>query len=675
MNVQLTQSTQKALGRRQDPFSLGLEKLTRRLGEVVADPAWTPDLMVFSSLLLLTAAFGRPFSKINIPGSPIYVTEVVLAVVLILLVRRVGVRGIIAQTRAMLPASLLVLLWIAGAVATIRGLIGYGLEDVTHDVALIEYSLVLPIVAAAADTPARRLLLFRVLFAAGLAAAFVFTFVYFVPALAESGIGLRANAGAPVGLYLSLFALPALVDRVEGVRAPRWRFAAALAALVLMSLTVHRSVILALTASLVVLVVLARRRRRLLAAVLALAALAVSVGGAIGIQRLELGTSPPGVSGGELAGAVVSAAHGYVADDAGTAFTGGLIVRGDAAVGESSRQISRGHWAELLEVRDLVPGKDYTIIFWVKPLEPVVARGRVGDVWSDGWSPERWIAAPSVRWQRFQKHLRATRPQERLAIDLRKGPANLRFDGVEIVPRKLAGPSGDFVPRRPRGDTSFGRESSAATRILAVRGSSNQRPTGTVETRKPPDSQVKIEQPKGGNPLIEAIRGTFDRDSLAGGFNENQRWRVAFWRHTLRESLHHPVAGVGFGAPADFVWHGVRYDARRDPTDPNDVTPPHNSFLNLIFRTGLMGAVPFFILLGLAIVRLGRALRRVRTSEDRNRLVSLAVIGTFVAVVASFNGALEGPFMGIFFWTVVGLFLLSDRLGVPVTRRAPPGRT
>jgi hypothetical protein len=39
----------------------------------------------------------------------------------------------------------------------------------------------------------------------------------------------------------------------------------------------------------------------------------------------------------------------------------------------------------------------------------------------------------------------------------------------------------------------------------------------------------------------------------------------------------------------------------------------------------------------------------------------LASVFAFIVVVASFNVALEGPYMGTFFWTVLGLLLVVPR--------------
>ena len=54
----------------------------------------------------------------------------------------------------------------------------------------------------------------------------------------------------------------------------------------------------------------------------------------------------------------------------------------------------------------------------------------------------------------------------------------------------------------------------------------------------------------------------------------------------LEKTAHDPVFGVGFGRPTNFVWRGMIYYARTgDKTNSQDVTGPHNSFVNMLFRT------------------------------------------------------------------------------------------
>src|SRR5262249_41420170 len=160
--------------------------------------------------------------------------------------------------------------------------------------------------------------------------------------------------------------------------------------------------------------------------------------------------------------------------------TGGLIVEGDGALGHASREI-RLHEAPQLEqirglvlqeLRGLVPGRLYSIVFWVKPLQPRRAVGRVGDTWPGGWTPVRWTAAPVGRWQRVEKHLLAKKRTELLAIELKGGPAGVRLDGVTISPAaRAAGRSESPAGRNPRRSTQ---------------GVSNGSPTDTVTTTTTP---------------------------------------------------------------------------------------------------------------------------------------------------------------------------------------------
>jgi O-antigen ligase len=161
---------------------------------------------------------------------------------------------------------------------------------------------------------------------------------------------------------------------------------------------------------------------------------------------------------------------------------------------------------------------------------------------------------------------------------------------------------------------------------------------------------------------VSTIQNTFGGG--AGNVDAtNQRWRLAFWAYMLRSAAHHPLLGVGFGRPANFHWHNVVYDARRgDPRNDSDVTGPHNSFVNLLYRTGLLGFIPLLILVGLAASATVSSLRRENTPAIRAAHVGLVAIFVFVVVTAGLNVALEGPYMAIFFWSALGLLLTWPQL-------------
>jgi O-antigen ligase len=165
-------------------------------------------------------------------------------------------------------------------------------------------------------------------------------------------------------------------------------------------------------------------------------------------------------------------------------------------------------------------------------------------------------------------------------------------------------------------------------------------------------------------PLISALVDSFNPNSAAGHF-QNGAWRIDYWAYLSRKTLHNPVFGAGFGRPANFHWDGNVYDSRNG-VDVESVSPPHNSFMNLLYRTGLLGFAALLVLLWIAVRTFLRQLRATRTPD----LVALLALFAFICVVAFLNVALEGPYMAMFFWTVVGLMLtLPVLLGGEEPRR------
>ncbi len=160
--------------------------------------------------------------------------------------------------------------------------------------------------------------------------------------------------------------------------------------------------------------------------------------------------------------------------------------------------------------------------------------------------------------------------------------------------------------------------------------------------------------------VVGEVTASFDISSV-GGQGANSQWRLAYWQYMLEESVRNPV-GVGFGTPSAFTWSGVSYDRRTgDPNDPFDVTAPHNSFVNVLYRTGFIGFLALAALVGIAVWRLV-AFAREAEAEARATAVWLIGLIGITGGVASLSVALEGPFLGIFFWTALTLGLIAPRL-------------
>ncbi len=190
-----------------------------------------------------------------------------------------------------------------------------------------------------------------------------------------------------------------------------------------------------------------------------MASFVLSVGGAVLIEKMRPSVSvvttpivPP-----------VNVGKRFVSDDAGTSFLNGTLVRGDAARGTYARRLAILQ-PYVAGVTGLRPGRAYTVIFAVRPLSAVVTSGFVGDPTGLRWGQEYWRAAPETRWQFFRKTLRATQTTETLGLEALAGGEEVLFDAVRVLPGRVPGPSGDFVPQNPvlrRGKLEFDDRASA----------------------------------------------------------------------------------------------------------------------------------------------------------------------------------------------------------------------
>lgn len=423
-----------------------------------------PELLAVVALLLLTAFFSRAFSK-GVSVGPLYVTEIVMALAFAIALFRLGVgRGWQMLRRLPLPA--LGVIWLFGAIAAIRGLEEFGFSMVKHDIGLIDYTLLLPLLAVIAVDRERYDAMFGALVACGFVGIAGFALTFSADQISGDADSLFALQGLAAGLYIS-FAVTWIAARVaHGVPTPRWLIALAPIGLLLMALTSQRSVLVVAIVSLGAIVVLAPRPARVRFGLVAVGALAVALVAAIGVQE------------------GVNSTLGGVAKRSGT-------------------------------------------------------------------------------------------------------------DGPQLS-----------------------RELTAL----------------------------------GGGDTAEA---------------DNVRWRLAYWGELIGRTPSDPVFGVGLGEPAAFLWEGRKYDFRdgrpETPSHPNsklNVAGPHNSFISWVYRLGIPALLALIFVLFVAGRNVWRAFRGELGAEDRVTLTTLAAMVAAATVTASFNEALTGPFIGLFFWIPLAMLLL-----------------
>ncbi|MFN8150892.1 MAG: O-antigen ligase family protein [Solirubrobacterales bacterium] len=436
-----------------------------------------PDLLVVALLFLLMACGSRSFAK-TIHIGPLYVTEMLIGLAGILAIVRLGLRRSWEALRR-LPLIPLALIWLLGAIATARGVADFGFSMVKNDIGLVDYTLILPLLALVLTDRKRFEAMFSVLVACGFIAIVTYLVLFTVDQLAGTADTMLDAIPVAYGLYISLAVVWIAARLTNCLPTPRWLTLFVPAGLVLMNLTTVRSLWLVAIISLTIVVLCAPRGRTLRSALALAAVVAVSLPVALGIET----------------------AINKTGDEVTTAST-----------------------------------------------------------------------------------------------------ANGAYDAAG----------------------------------------------GSATSTGGPDSEAQLSR---------------EITSLGGGDSSesaNVRWRLAYWQELLSRVPSDPLLGVGFGQPAAFTWHGVKYDYRdNDPNTSFNVAGPHNSFVAWIYRLGVIGFAALALIIFLAVRNVWRALRGgALDPARRTMLVSLVAWLGGASVVVGFNETLTGPFLSIFFWAPLAMLLL-----------------
>jgi O-antigen ligase len=153
--------------------------------------------------------------------------------------------------------------------------------------------------------------------------------------------------------------------------------------------------------------------------------------------------------------------------------------------------------------------------------------------------------------------------------------------------------------------------------------------------------------------LIVNLISVVTTSGSSGSRQDTKEWRLAWWSDIYRYTVQGPYFFMGKG-------YGINLaDSDGYQTQADDsLRSPHNSHLTFLARSGVPGFVIWIALLCVWLVQMSVSYWRAR----RLHLGSWAGLFVFVIcyvlaslVNASFDPALEGPMMGIWFWSVVGL--------------------
>lgn len=140
----------------------------------------------------------------------------------------------------------------------------------------------------------------------------------------------------------------------------------------------------------------------------------------------------------------------------------------------------------------------------------------------------------------------------------------------------------------------------------------------------------------------------------------NTRWRLYVWKDILKETAKKPLLGYGFGKafiPPTIVklgWGGS--------WQVKGFQDPHNSFLSVFHRTGIVGLGLLLYLIISFTISTMRSIRSMRDTEIARYMFGLLLCMMCIIGISTFMVVLEGPYLGIFFWVIMGLIASLERI-------------
>jgi len=145
------------------------------------------------------------------------------------------------------------------------------------------------------------------------------------------------------------------------------------------------------------------------------------------------------------------------------------------------------------------------------------------------------------------------------------------------------------------------------------------------------------------------VAGELDSGVLHSGEDPYWQFRLWAWKEAWRRFGEYPPGGEGFGIPFAFeIWDN---DAR-----------PHNTFLTVLYKMGLIGFIPLFALLGCFFWSVFAALDRHRTKRRALFLQVGGVVQIVLCLYGIANLMLESPHLAALFWTAIGVDLRMIRM-------------
>ena len=174
------------------------------------------------------------------------------------------------------------------------------------------------------------------------------------------------------------------------------------------------------------------------------------------------------------------------------------------------------------------------------------------------------------------------------------------------------------------------------------------------------------ERPLGARQVVDNFLSVFGSSENAQ-LDGTKKWRVEWWTYIRNYTFHGDYfwTGKGFGMNLAVVDGFVVGDENLPR-----VRSPHSAHMTMLGRSGVPGLVLWGLTLASILITLiwNMIVARLRSHREwANRFLFLACYLTAIIIDASFDVALEGPMIGIWFWVLFGL-----SIGAVMIYRASP---
>jgi O-antigen ligase len=120
------------------------------------------------------------------------------------------------------------------------------------------------------------------------------------------------------------------------------------------------------------------------------------------------------------------------------------------------------------------------------------------------------------------------------------------------------------------------------------------------------------------------------------------QFRFLAWAEAIARFSRNPAVGEGFGVPFTFSIY-------------NDDPRPHDTYLTILYKMGIIGFIPFTVLLATFFGRGWRALFAYRGRKETAWLYILLIGVLAQCLNGLFNYVVESPFMASIFWISLGM--------------------